>query len=209
MTSSTAASQRERDAQTRARGRAEQAQIVSGLHAALEGDEQLLGFARGRIAGGWRGKLSVGPEAFFAPFVNVALTDRRLLVQHVHPENGRPSEILAHSFLLQQIASLNFANVETFGTEAAGRLVIHLKNEQHIRIRIRGELNVISTRSLVEVFTSLTGSTRSAAVHPTVSLCPHCGNALYQPSRFCPYCGKLRSEAPAEQRELGTEGGTP
>ena len=76
--------------------RAEQATIVSGLKTVLESDEQLLGFARGRIAGGWRGKLNVGPEAFFAPFVNVGLTERRFVLQHIHPENGRPSEIMPH-----------------------------------------------------------------------------------------------------------------
>src|SRR5579862_9674181 len=78
--------------------RAEQASIVQGLQTALEGEEQLLAFARGRIAGGWRGKLAVGPEAFFAPFVNLALTERRFLLQHIQPLSGKPSEILPHAF---------------------------------------------------------------------------------------------------------------
>src|SRR5580704_16142140 len=61
----------ERDAAAKAARRAEEASIVAGLRAALQPDEQLLGFARARIAGGIKGRLNIGPEAFFAPFVNI------------------------------------------------------------------------------------------------------------------------------------------
>src|SRR5215472_11003983 len=108
--------------------REEQASIVQGLQTVLEGEEQLLAFARGRIAGGWRGKLTVGPEAFFAPFVNIALTERRFLLQHIHPENGRPSEILPHFFPIAEIQELTFTDIETFGGEPACRLILRLND---------------------------------------------------------------------------------
>ena len=61
----------EQEAQQKAARRASQANILAGARPLLEQDEQLLAFARARVAGGWRSKLNVGPEAFFAPFVNV------------------------------------------------------------------------------------------------------------------------------------------
>lgn len=60
--------------------RAEEASIVTGLRQILDSNEQLLGFARGRLAGGIRGKMNLGPEAFFAPFVNIGLTERRVVI---------------------------------------------------------------------------------------------------------------------------------
>ena len=90
----------EQEAQQKALRRAEQANILAGVRPILEPEEQLLAFARARIAGGWRGKLNVGPEAFFAPYANAALTERRFIVQHVHHSSGRPSEMLPHSYAL-------------------------------------------------------------------------------------------------------------
>src|SRR5579862_579749 len=107
----------QREADAHAARRAEQASIVAGLRSALESQEQLLGFARGRIAGGFRGKLNIGPEAFFAPFVNIGLTERRVVLQHVRRENGKPADILPHFFLLVEIASVTFSDIETYGGE--------------------------------------------------------------------------------------------
>src|SRR5262249_20586215 len=145
----------EREAEEKAQRRAEQAQVVEGLRSVLEGDEQLLAFARGRIAGGWRGKLSVGPEAFFAPFVNIGLTERRLVLQHIHPENGRPSEILPHFFPLADIESLAFTDIETFGAEQACRLTLRLRDDHQFRLRLKGATNFESAKAMQEVFQSL------------------------------------------------------
>lgn len=179
----------EREAQEKAKRRAEQAAVITGLQQIIEGDEQLLGFVRGRIAGGWRGKLNVGPEAFFAPIVNVGLTERRIILQHVHPETGKPSEILPHSFPVTEMAGLLFTDIETFGAEQAGRLIIRLNNEQHFRIRLQGVANVESAKTMTEVFQSLTTARRKSATTPTQSVCPHCAHILDQVSKFCPYCG--------------------
>jgi hypothetical protein len=182
-------SRAEREADLRAARRAEQATIIAGLKTVLESDEQLLGFARGRIAGGFRGKLNIGPEAFFAPIVNIGLTERRLVLQHIHPENGRPSEILPHFFPLGEIASLAFSDIETYGGEPACRLVVHLTNELYCRLRLRGQTNFESAQSIAEVFTSLTGPRRSATT-PTQRICPQCTRMLDQPYKYCPYCGQ-------------------
>lgn len=184
------------EAERKARRKQEQAAIVTGLQTVLEGDEQILAFLRGRIAGGWKGKLTIGPEAFFAPYVNVGLTDRRLILQHVHPENDRPSEILPHFFDLGDITSVTFGDIETFGGEPAGRLAIRFKDEQHIRIRLAGEENSEDARDMVEVFKSLLLSQKRAETSPTQSKCPTCNHILDQPFKFCPYCGQ-RIEAAA------------
>ncbi len=196
-------SRAEREADLRAARRAEQATIVSGLKTVLESDEQLLGFARGRIAGGFRGKLNIGPEAFFAPIVNIGLTERRLVLQHIHPENGRPSEILPHFFTLADIASLTFSDVETYGGEPACRLVVHMTNELYCRLRLRGQTNFESAQSIATVFTSLTGPRRSTTT-PTQRICSQCTRMLDQPYKFCPYCGQ---QQPAETHtaEAATE----
>ncbi len=187
----------ERKARLKARRRAEQAAIVEGLRTALDEDEQLLAFARGRLAGGWRGKLLVGPEAFFAPYVNIGLTERRLVLQHIHPENGRPSEILPHFFPLAEIAALVFTDIETFGAEPACRLILRLNGEQHFRLRLDGATNFENARAMAEVFQSLTSARRSAT-RPTQSVCATCGHVLDQPFKFCPYCGQPRADAQPE-----------
>ncbi|HLJ54273.1 MAG TPA: zinc ribbon domain-containing protein [Chthonomonadaceae bacterium] len=180
----------ERAGEVRAKRRALQAQIVTGLRALIEADEQLLEFARGKIAGGLRGKLTVGFEALFAPDVNVGLTERRIVLQHVQPESGRPNEILPHSFPLGEIQSIAFSDVETFGAESCGRLNIRLVSDQHFRLRFAGAENVASARRLANVFTSLTATRPRSRTSPTQSVCPHCDQVLDRVSRFCPYCGK-------------------
>ena len=177
--------------------RAKQAAIVSGLRAALEPDEQLLAFARGQISGGWRGKFAIGLEAFFAPDVNIGLTERRFILQHIHATNGTPSDIQPHKFSLEDIAAITFGDIETFGGEPAARLVLRLQDEQHFRIKLKGGANCADAASLAEVFRSLTSARRKSGLSPTQSLCPHCGHILDRPSKFCPYCGKTTTpEAP-------------
>lgn len=200
----------EREAEAKARSRAEQAQIVAGLKTVLEGDEQLLGFARGVISGGVRGKLTVGLEAFFAPYVNIGLTERRLILQHIHAETGKPSEILPHTFPLGELAAMTFSDIETFGAETACRLTLRLHNDQHFRLRLRGPDNVTSAQTLSEVFHSLIASRPYPRTTPTQSVCPHCDHILDRPSKFCPYCGRKREESsiPDTTEETGAQGTT-
>ncbi|MCW3097871.1 MAG: zinc-ribbon domain [Chthonomonadaceae bacterium] len=184
-------SKAEREAEEKAKRRAEAATIVAGLKQAIDADEQLLGFARGRLAGGIRGKLSLGPEAFFAPFVNIGLTERRLVIQHINAETGRPGEILPHFYALGDIASLAFSDIETFGGESAARLTMRLRNDQHTRLRLRGQSNLESAQAIVEVFRSLTSAQRPTTT-PTQRVCATCQHILDQPFKFCPYCGQLQ-----------------
>ena len=181
------------EAQTRLH-RAKQAAIVAGLQTALESDEQLLGFGRGKISGGWRGKFAIGLEAFFAPDVNVGLTERRFLLQHIHATSGTPSDIEPHGFPLEQIAAITFSEIETFGGEPAGRLVLRLQDEQHFRVRLSGALNCEDAAAIAEVFRSLTGARRKSGLSPTQSVCPNCKHILDQPAKFCPYCGRATGE---------------
>lgn len=183
----------------RGRRRAEQASVVEGLRAVLDPDEQLLAFARGKIAGGWRGRISVGPEAFFAPIVNVALTEKRLILQHIHPENGKPSEILPHLFSFEEISGLTAMELEAFGGEPDCRLTVRLRSELAIRLRISGTDACDDARTLAAVYRSLTDA-RGPAEAPVRASCTHCGSILDQPARFCPFCG--RRIAPAEESSI-------
>lgn len=186
-----------KEAEARTKRRAEQAVIVSGLQGLLEADEQLLGFSRGLIAGGLRGKLTVGFEALFAPDVNIGLTERRVVLQHVQPESGKPNEILPHSFPLSELHSVAFSDIETFGADPAGRLNLRMFNEQHFRLRFRGVENVQNAQTMADVFASLTSTRPKARTSPTQSVCPHCDQVLDRVSRFCPYCGQAIESAAA------------
>ncbi len=188
-TTTPASTRTERDAQERTRYREQQASIVLGLRTILEEDEQLLGFARGRIAGGWRGKLAVGPEAFFAPYVNIGLTERRLFLQHIHPEDGKPSEIPPHLFSIEEVASMSFSDIETFGQNEEGRLTIRQTDDQYFRIRLAGGKNTEDAQALVEVFNSLTKSRREPKPSPTRRVCEYCKETFDRDYKFCPYCG--------------------
>jgi len=188
-------SKAEQEAQLKAARRAEQANILAGMRPLLEKDEQLLAFARARVAGGWRGKLNVGPEAFFAPFVNIALTERRFVVQHVRYPDGRPGGVLPHTYLFAQIQKVSFTEIETFGTEPAGRLIVHLENDLYVRLRLRGLLNIESAKTMEKLFASLTLAKSRPVPSPTQSICGQCKRILDQHYRFCPYCGTSQTEA--------------
>ena len=166
--------------------RAEQAQIVTGLQSMLEGSEQLLGFTRGVIAGGLKGKLSVGVEALFAPAVNVGLTDRRVLLQHIHAETGRPSEILPHAFTVGEVASIQFTDIETFGKAPAARLLIRMLNDQNFRIRLSGATAVLSAQTITEVFSSIIAQNPAYRKSANQDQCSQCKHILDTLSKFCP-----------------------
>ncbi len=182
----------EKEALLKAARRAEQANILAGTRPLLEKDEQLLAFARARIAGGWKSKLNVGPEAFFAPFVNVALTEQRFLVQHVQHTTGRPSQMLPHAYTFDKIARVTFTDIETYGGELACRLILHLENGLYVRLRLRGQLNFAGAKNMAELFDSLTTARRKTPISPTHSLCPQCDHVLEQPYKFCPFCGTIQ-----------------
>lgn len=199
-------SKAEQEAQQKATRRAEQANILAGIRPLLEQDEQLLSFARARVAGGWRSKLNVGPEAFLAPFVNVALTERRFVVQHVRYPSGQPGAALPHTYLFEKVKLVSFTDIETYGSEPACRLILHLENELYVRLRLRGLLNVESAKNMAKLFDSLTLAKRRPVPSPTHSTCPQCTRTLEQRHRFCPYCGT--QQPPLSTVGTGTAGTT-
>ena len=174
-----------------------QAQVVTSLQTLLEGEEQILAFTRGVIAGGLKGKLSVGIEALFAPQINVGLTDQRALLQHIHPETGTPSQILPHIYTYGEIASIHFIDIETFGKDPAARLVIKLHDDQYFRVRVSGETNVKGAKTLAEVFSSIVSENPIYRNSPTQSRCPQCQHVLDSLSKFCPYCGNKLTQPEA------------
>ena len=166
-----------------------QAQIVTSVQSLLEGDEQILAFTRGTIAGGLKGKLSVGIEAIFAPVVNVGLTDRRVILQHIHPNAGTPSQILPHIYSYGEVAAILFTDIETFGKAPAARLVIHLHNDQYFRVRVTGIGPVKGAKTLTEVFASIISKNPVFTQSAPMRRCLECEHPLDSLSKFCPYCG--------------------
>lgn len=183
-----------RDTAAKASERALLASVVSGLQSVIAKDEQLLGFARGVISGGFKNKLSLGPEAFFAPLINIGLTDTRILLQHLHAESGRPGEILPHTLPLGDIASVTYSDIETFGAEPASRLVVQLVNGQSFRLRVRGEDSGAGALALADVFKSISSNRARSFTNPTQSQCGSCNHILDAPARFCPYCGAAQQK---------------
>ncbi len=189
--------------------RNQMAAVVRELKKALEPGENLLAFARGRIAGGIRGKINVGLEALIAPDVNVGLTEGRLLLQHVQPVSGRASEMAPHAFTLAELQSIDFADIETFGGSPASRLLLRLPNDQQFRVRLEGSLNLMNAKALAAVFQAIAKSARPAQ-SPTMRECVECGGTQDQPFRFCPFCGAAQPDQPSSAAETTmTEAGAP
>ena len=184
--------------------KAETAAIVKGITSLLNPDEQLLGYARASIAGGIKGKLTIGPEAMVAPLVNIGLTDKRLILQHVNSESKQLSRIAPHSFPLTEIRTIEFSDLAIHGHQDTARLIITLVDEQHIRLRSTGKPNFGALLALTSVYNALTGSSRHGG---GASLkCSACEHVLDTTCRFCPFCGAEQSTSvTAEKSEAATE----
>ena len=190
MTTGVSEKKAETEAHTESKvAREVQAQIVTSLQSLLEGDEQILAFTRGTIAGGLKGKLSVGIEAIFAPVVNVGLTDRRVILQHIHPNAGTPSQILPHMYSYGEVAAIQFTDIETFGKAPAARIVIHLHNDQYFRVRVAGTGPVKGAKTLTKVFASIISKNPVFTQSAPMRRCLECEHPLDSLSKFCPYCG--------------------
>ncbi len=175
--------------------RAATAVIFVGLQSALKPEEQLLGFTRGRIAGGIQDKLNLGPEALFSSWVNIGLTEKALILQHLRPDDGRPTSTQPHRFGLDEIQRIEIIRLESFSNEPLYRLTIFFRNSASFRLRIRGVLDGDGAKALQEVFSALIMSrSDSKPPSPVWQPCPVCGQALDQPYHFCPYCGKPSSK---------------
>jgi hypothetical protein len=183
--------------------KAEIASIVRGITSLLKPDEQLLACARASIAGGIMGKLSIGPEAMVHPLVNIALTDRRLILQHVNAESKSQVRTAPHSFLLTEMRAMEFSDLAIHGHKDSARLVVTLSEEQHIRLRISGPDNFKAVSALARVYEALTGASRHSG---TANLkCEACQHSLDNMCRFCPFCGAEQKATAASTLAVETE----
>lgn len=179
--------------------KAQQATAYSNLQTLLEEGESLLSFTRGKIAGGVQGKLFMGLESFLAPDVNIGLTDRRAVFQHLGRDSDKPARMAPHSFPLSEIINIHYQEADAFHEpDELGRLTLQLAEEQSCRIRLYGRNNCDDAREFAEVFRSLTAGRREAAASPVQNLCGECQSILDNPAKFCPYCGARLPEPPAE-----------
>jgi hypothetical protein len=156
------------------------------LQKTLDEDESLLGVTRGRIAGSWRRKLTLNPQTFLSPFVNVGLTENRLILQQIHQANGRAASDKVTAFPIHQIVSLSVSDADPMETGRSVRLNVILSNGESFRLRSAGRL-AEGAKELFEVWESV--ALRAAASTAPAITCPHCNREMDRPHKFCPFCG--------------------
>jgi hypothetical protein len=165
---------------------------IEDLQTVLKPDEALLGSTRGRIAGSWRRKLSLNPQTFLSPFVNLGLTGERLILQQIQQGNGRAASEKITEFPLSDVVSIAASDADPMESGRSVRLAIVLNNGESFRIRAAGRL-ASAAQEIVEVWGSLASSTPKATVH--LERCASCERTFDLPHRFCPFCGKEQGDA--------------
>jgi len=153
---------------------------------ALEPDESLLGVTRGKIAGTWKRPLSFQPQALLSPYVNLGITDDKLILQPVHSSNGRAVSDKGSTIPLKDVSGITLSDADPMEAGRTTRLVIQVNSGEGFRLRSSGRF-AESACNLVEVWQSLTGKTPRS--HNPDSECGHCGRELDKPYKFCPFCG--------------------
>jgi len=170
-----------------------EAETFEDLQKALEPEESLLGATRGKIAGSWRGRFSLHPQALFSPYINLGLTGDRLLIQHIRQDTGRAVSEKPLAVPLSDVASVSLSDADPFEAGRTVRVVVDLASGESLRLRAVGRL-AESARELVEVWESLSGMARTIQTDEA-GTCPHCGRLLDRLYRFCPFCGKDTGDA--------------
>ncbi len=171
--------------------RAVEAAAYTDLMPCVEPEESLLGVTRGKIAGSWRRRLSFNPQAFLSPYVNLGITNERLLLQHINAGSGQSLSTNAGTLALSEIVSMSVTDADMLEPGRTMRLVVTPKGEEPFRLRVAGRL-AENARDMIAVWETLCGA--SAAKEAAVESCGSCGRSLDRPYRFCPYCGSALGE---------------
>jgi hypothetical protein len=154
-------------------------------HALDEG--ALLGVTRGRIAGTWRRPLSFQPQALLSPYVNLGISEEKLILQPIHSSSGRALSDKGTAIPLSDVVSMTITDADPLESGRIARLVIQVPSGESLRLRAPGRF-AESAKQVVEVWKSLTDGKRGES--PVEARCIHCGRGLDKPHRFCPYCGR-------------------
>lgn len=140
----------------------EQAAIVSGLETTLEPGETLLKQVRGRLFFGGIAERTVSAKS---PRFNVGLTDRRLILQHIHSTTGEPSELPPQYFPRNEIRSLTMKETGSENDELVGSMSVVIEDEQIIDILLDATFYEDGS-ALVEGFRGIKARIPSDAPHP-------------------------------------------
>jgi RNA polymerase subunit RPABC4/transcription elongation factor Spt4 len=171
--------------------RSVEAWAYEDLQQALEEGEALLAVTRGRIAGSWRRKLTLNPQTFLSPFVNVGLTADRLILQQIHQTTGRAASDKVTGFPLSSVVSLAVSDADPMEAGKSVRLNAVLSSGESFRLRASGRV-AEGAKELFEVWQSVARGLYPSAA-PAIA-CPHCSRELDRPHKFCPFCGKTLGE---------------
>jgi len=172
--------------------RVPEALLYEDLHASSEDDEPVLAATRGRIAGTLRAKAAFSPQRLLTPYVNLGLTGKRLIVQHVNPLTGlsvgKPIYVN-----LATIRSITVTDSDPIEPDRSSRLVISFTDGgETVRVRASGRM-AKSAVALCEVWQAVTNKGPAKAA-PAIT-CAECDRELSKESKFCPFCGKPRGGA--------------
>ncbi|MCC6729263.1 MAG: hypothetical protein IT208_07975 [Chthonomonadales bacterium] len=168
-----------------------EAAAFEDLNALLEKEEALLAATRGRVTGSWRGRVPLDPQTLSAPFANLGLTSRRVVMQYVHPRTGAVSRRKAGAFELTDIHDIRATDVTDGLPARCVRLEVVLGSGESMRVRAAGRL-AEEAESLADVWRALA---RQGGRHAQMGQrCAACGRELDRPYRFCPFCGDKAEE---------------
>jgi RNA polymerase subunit RPABC4/transcription elongation factor Spt4 len=165
-----------------------EADLFEDLQKAIPSEEPLLAATRGKVVGGWRGGFSLNPKAFFSPYVNLGLSDQRLLLQRIHPSTGRAFSETPSASPLTEVRSLSCADADAIEPGRTVRLTVEWVSGELLRLRAVGRF-AQGAREMEEVWKSLVGNMAPKEA-PWRFTCPHCHRSMEQAYRFCPFCGK-------------------
>ena len=165
-----------------------EAAAYEDLSAILETDEAVMGVTRGRVVGSWRPRGGFNPRALFTPFVNLAITGSRLILQPIGQNDGRALTGAEASFPLSAIVAMTRSDADVLEPGRTIRLIVQMGTGESIRLKATGRM-AESASGIVEVWQSLYRDAVGGDPPAGVS-CPGCGRELDRPYRYCPYCGK-------------------
>ena len=165
--------------------RSAEASAINNLREALLPGETLLGLTRGRLGGDWRRTVPIAQRPYAAPYVNMGITEGRLMIQTIHNGTAEPLAFQGNGIPLSDIASMTISTTELEGPEHCARLSATLAVGSSFRLKAFGRL-ANGAADVVQIWRSLANTSEA---EPEIRMCPICAKPLDGEYKHCPYCG--------------------